>query len=226
MNHKPESHDREYLAELMEDFPVGTPPDVGLASKLLHLRYSTLKIEQFTNALNPLGDDEFVERFQTIPLKMHRYLYNGIVSNAGIYRNGKDPNGGLIFFGPKQKYRGHSPHTISAAVKDVCSLLTRGEVDPVSTVVQFYQQFVFIHPFYDANGRIGRFVTTLYLDYHGYYISWKRMHQNQKWLKKLNNCHNRMGGYRYESYLELLITYWKQFIKRKEEIEPLFEGNE
>lgn len=221
MQHKTDSHDREHLTALMMDFPVASPIDAYQAAKLLHRRFTSLSIDQFTKALQPLNEEEFIKRFQEIPLKMHGYLFKDILGNAGRYRHRDDPGDGSILFGPNQRYSGSAPANIASEMKRVGSQLIKNDSDPVKTIVWFYQQFVYIHPFYDANGRIGRFVTTLYLDYHGYFMSWKGLHQNQKWLKKLNACHNRMGAGRYDYYQDLLVKYWTQFIKPKEAIEPV-----
>ncbi len=152
---------------------------------------------------------------------MHRYLFQGILSNAGLSRNEKDPKQGLILFGPRQQFKGYSPHKITSGVKEACSFLFQNSSNPVSSVVRFYQLFVYVHPFYDVNGRIGRFITNIYLNYHGLHFSWKKLHQNQKWLKKLNNCHKRHDQETYEQYMQILINYWEKFILRKEDIDPL-----
>jgi fido (protein-threonine AMPylation protein) len=217
LNHTFESADKEHLAELMRDFPVENPPSLETASNLLLLRFEKLNVEQFSAALLPLNDTEFAERFHNLPRKMHHYLFRDILSNAGMYRNDRDLKGGCIFFGPSQKFHGASPSRIAEGVQEACSHLRRGVEDPIAAVVIFYQQFALVHPFYDANGRIGRFITRSYLDFHGYYISWTRMHQNQKWIKKLNACHRRPGD---ERYMRLLVNHWKKFILRKTEIEP------
>jgi fido (protein-threonine AMPylation protein) len=203
----------------MRDFPVQNPPSLEAASKLIHLRFESLNFEQFSNALFRLNDGEFIDRFRSLPLKMHQYLFQGILSNAGLYRSLRDSGKGQIFFGLSQKFQGASPTKISGGVKEACAHLVRNSNDPISAVVRFYQLFVLIHPFYDANGRIGRFITSIYLDYHGYYISWTRMHRNQKWLKKLNACHKRPGD---DRYMLQLVKHWEKFICRKEEIEPSF----
>lgn len=89
--HSSDSHDREHLAYLMRDFPVQNPPDVNQALKLIHLRFSQLDPEKFAVALSPLGEQEFKERLYSLPWKMHQYLFQGIISNAGFYRNLDDP---------------------------------------------------------------------------------------------------------------------------------------
>lgn len=220
MTHSTDSHDRDHLAGLMREFPVTSPPNVDQALKLIHLRFGQLNAVQFAVALAPLNDTEFRDRICSLPLKMHRYLFHGILSNAGLYRNYNDSDQGSIYFGPNQKFLGRNPSDIAAGVKDACSCLGRSDSDPLSCVIAFYQQFVLVHPFYDANGRIGRFITDIYLNYYGYHISWKRMHQNQKWLSKLNACHQRVGQDSYGQYLQYLLNHWQQFILHKEDIEP------
>ena len=131
-----------------------------------------------------------------------------------------DPNEGKILFGLRQQFEGSHPNNISEGVQVACSYLTRSTSTPITNVVKFYQQIVHVHPFYDANGRIGRFITSVYLDYHGYHISWQGMRTNEKWLKKLNACHRRMGQDIYQNYLQILVNHWEKFITRKEVIEP------
>ena len=204
----------------MKDFPVENAPDIEHALKLIHLRFDQLNSEQFASALAPLTEIEFAERMNSLPWKMHRYLFSGIVSNAGQYRNKKDPKQGIIYFGPNQQFTGYKPYDITSGVKEACSFLPKYSINPILCVVRFYQLFVYIHPFYDANGRIGRFITNIYLNYHGLHLSWKKLHQNQRWLKKLNDCHKRYGQRTYEQYLQILISHWEKFILRKEDIEP------
>ena len=221
MNHTFDSHDREHLAELMHDFPVENPPSIDQASKLIHLRFDKLNPEQFTVALAPLSDTEFSKRMKSLPWKMHQYLFQGILSNAGLARSYIDPEKGSIYFGPRQQFKGFSPDRITNGVDMACSYLARHTNDPIGSVVNFYQLFVYVHPFYDANGRIGRFITNIYLNHHGLYLSWKRLHHNQKWLRKLNNCHKRFGQCNYDDYLQLVIEHWWKFILRREDIEPV-----
>jgi len=204
----------------MRDFPVENLPNIDLASKLIHLRFGQLNSEQFAASLAPLNDTEFSERMHSLPWKMHHYLFRDILSNAGLYRNHRDPEEGCIYFGPNQQFKGSSPYKITSGVNEACSHLTRNSSNPISRVVKFYQVFVYVHPFYDANGRIGRFITDIYLNYYGRHLSWKKLHQNQKWLKKLNSCHRRFGKENYDQYIQILINHWTKFILRKEDIEP------
>lgn len=82
--------------------------------------------------------------------------------------------------------------------------------DSVYHAVKFYQQFVQIHPFYDANGRIGRFLLEIYLNLHGIGMQWKKLYANEKWIKKLNDCHRRKGASEYERYLGYLVSHWNK----------------
>lgn len=222
MHDSPRSHDRDILASLMQDFPViaPNPPSLDLALKLIQLRFEKLDTEQFSVALSSLSDEEFAERFYSLPRKVHRYLFSGILSNAGLCRNRHDPEGGSIYFGSNQQFRGANPKKIIDGLKTACSHIKKESNDPISDIVRYYQQFVHVHPFYDANGRIGRFITNIYLDFHGYHISWEKMRRNQKWLKKLNNCHKRIGQESYEKYMQILTTHWSKFITSKDIIDP------
>ncbi len=61
-------------------------------------------------------------------------------------------------------------------------------------------------------------MTSIFLDYHGFYIAWNKMHQNQRWIKKLNDCHKRPGD---ETYIKQLVKHWKKFIVLKSTIDSI-----
>lgn len=55
--------------------------------------------------------------------------------------------------------------------------------------MRFYQKFVNVHPFYDANGRIGRLIALMYLADRNLVLSWSEFDSKTKFIKKLNRCH-------------------------------------
>ena len=90
MIHSTDSHDRDHLTGLMLEFPVASSPNVDQALNQIHLRFGQLNAEQFAVALAPLSDTEFRNRICNLPLRMHHYLFHGILSNAGLYRSYND----------------------------------------------------------------------------------------------------------------------------------------
>ena len=83
--------------------------------------------------------------------------------------------------------------------------------------VLFYKDFSGVHPFYDANGRVGRYVVSVYLLLHGRYVEWGRVDQKEKaFLKRINACLERRDSKdaglvaTYEGYL---VQLWRRFVK-------------
>lgn len=204
----------------MGEFSVNPPVDVNKALYLLQARHSRLNTDQFIEKLVTSDDKSFGLVFLRLPQLLHRYLFKDILSNAGSYRKQTDKDGGRIFFGPDQKFRGAPPEQIENGIQRACSNLSREDSSPLFNVTKFYQQFVYIHPFYDANGRIGRFITDVYLNFHGIYFPWETLHQNTKWIKKINDCHNRFDTQLYDKYIEILSRHFEKCIFRKEKIDP------
>lgn len=205
----------------MRDFPVSVPPSIDDALKQIHARYDKLNTDGFVNILSCVSSKKFNHIFLYLPLILHQYLLNGTVSNADCYRQEFDPDQGAIFFGPNQKFRGWQPREIAEGVRMASSCLIIDESKAMHNAVKFYQQFVMVHPFYDANGRIGRFIVETYLNFHGIGIVWEKLCANTKWLKKLNDCHKRFNGQDYDRYLELLVAHWSKFTFTEEiEVEP------
>ncbi|WP_353740426.1 Fic family protein [Desulfolithobacter dissulfuricans] len=212
MNHDYDSHDKDHFRCLQRDFPVNTTIPVHTALSIVHARYDKLNTEAFVKILESLDDLEFPSFFSRLPLALHTYLFKDILSNADRYRLESDPGQGAVFFGQGQKFAGAPPGKIKHLIRDACSRLIVDHEHAVYNAVKFYQQFVMIHPFYDANGRIGRFMVEIYLNFHGIGISWEALCSNEKWIKKLNDCHKRSTSHTYELYIGRLKQHWEQFI--------------
>ncbi len=197
---------------LMRDFPVNDSPSISETLKIIHARYDKLNSDRLVNVLSCVSRAEFSRVFSLLPIILHSYLFKGIISNYDCYRQVTDVNNGIVHFGPNSKFNGYSPQNIDEGVRMACSSLIIDDGKAVYNAVKFYQQFVMVHPFYDANGRIGRFIVEVYLNFYGIGIVWKKLCANTQWLKKLNNCHKRFNGREYDRYLDLLVAHWKKFV--------------
>lgn len=233
------SSERSYLSELIKDFPCKKRIPLSRAEKLLISRYRQLEKNipkmlvllddhDFANKLSkqfsvyPLGDDLHPKQFYFFNFIFHKYLFDQIISNSGVIRKSTDPNEGRIGFGgsdsriiAKFKYAGSPCNEIQTHLLECFSLLTKNPTDPISSSVEFYRRFVKIHPFYDANGRIGRLILSIYNRYHGYYIRWSEIESGSNkalFIKKLNECHKRENQYVYSQHFEYLLSFFKKFI--------------
>jgi Fic family protein len=162
--------------------------------------------------------------------RFHAVLYDGILQTAGRYRRAEDPGGGYVAFGGQQgqkrrpRYRGVPPSDLPAALDDAFRYLseTLTEDDhPIRSAVLFYADFVYAHPFYDANGRIGRLLVSLYLYVHAYYVNWAKLYgKKNKFLRKLNACHNRRDSENrkmYRRYQGYLSDFFERYVKPHDE---------
>ncbi|WP_417914198.1 hypothetical protein [Candidatus Electronema sp. JM] len=93
LRHSFDSHDRKYLAELMQNFPVTHPISLDAAiERIKDFCNSQLPAEDFAEALKKLPPKVVESFFQAIPEELHKQLFDGILSNAGEYRKATDPN--------------------------------------------------------------------------------------------------------------------------------------
>ncbi|MFH5884097.1 Fic family protein [Halalkalibaculum sp. DA3122] len=92
------------------------------------------------------------------------------------------------------RFKGTSSSKIDEKLDMAFSHLVIDPGDPIENAMRFYQRFVYIHPSYDANGRIGRVIVSTYLNLFGYYVQWGEFDgpNNSKFINKLNACHERM----------------------------------
>lgn len=220
---KKTSEEQRYLAELISDFGVIPKISPELAVHRIQSRYSVLiQSIDLTKDLFSLAleHNHFAPEF---PKALHKLLYSGILNNAGMFRSVDEPYEGEVLFGPRQQFRGTHPSRIEEDLRAVFKLLGTEDDHPVHSIAKFYQRFVQVHPFYDANGRIGRVIVSLYLDNNGLFINWKKLEANTKWIKRLNNCHKRHGKFGYAVYLNRHVDYWRRFIKPKSSVYTDFE---
>ena len=205
----------------MQDFPV-KGGQINVDSALEEIAIGYLAIGNYMQEIAGISrETNFPVFFERINRLIHEFMFIPVLSNAGEFRKVTDRNSGAVYFGGEQirqpsgsKFSGVSADLIEAEMKKTFSLLTSADKNPVRTAILFYQQYVYIHPFYDANGRIARLLVTIYLRYHGFYVRWAKLEQNKKnaFLKKLNECHKRNNKKGFDEYFDFLYQFWKDFV--------------
>lgn len=227
-----------YLDELIRDFPPPRAIHAAQAYKIIESRYLALE-KQFDvigNILNSLPsanfdalsneliaeDDYLPVHLYTITEFLHNYLFSGILCNAGEFRHIADPYYGAVGFGGVNRrmpsdfmFNGAHPSLIKENLIAAFKILQSDTAEPAATALEFYRRFVKIHPFYDANGRIARFIVSVYLRTFGKYIKWKELEQEtvkNQFIKRLNECHKREGSELYPRYFSYLLKTFKRFV--------------
>jgi fido (protein-threonine AMPylation protein) len=226
------SRELDYLAELMADFPVeGSDIDlVADAEASLQSRYQALfdalvDSKEILKRLRSIPDEiDFPSIFEPLAKILHRELFKGILSNAGNYRQPTDPNDGVVYFGVQRgtqpQFSGTPAGEIEQSLQNIFRHLSKNTKNPVASAVIFYQQFIHVHPFYDANGRICRLLVSLYLDYHRLYVNWDDLQHQGEWIHKLNACHKRQDQPKlYNQYLEYLVAHFSKYVNDKSKFE-------
>jgi len=222
----PNTDEIEELKSLMADFPVIDADlvyDPVLAWKdiqsiyLILEEYGSDELLGLNQLFNKPGAIEEKDVIEVVKL-LHKCMFSRVLSCAGEFRNSSDPNSGQVYFGKNQKYSGSSPQTIEEELKKASSYLVKTSTksdNAIEAAICFYQHFVWVHPFYDGNGRVARLLVNAFLNEYQLFIDWNSMNESQdKFLKKLNSVHNRMDSkFRYKEYAKYLVKYIKKFIK-------------
>lgn len=232
-----------YLGELIDAFPTQSKISPHDALEKLRIRYESVEsnINEFSDFIIKFSkmklsflfpemikdNDYFPMGFLVLIRILHSLLFQDILSNAGKVRKANDPNFGFVGFGGLSnrvaghtKYCGSNPNNINEELRKAVMLLKKMNDDPIRAGLEFYRKFVKIHPFYEANGRIARIILSIYLQYHGYYITWREIEVKRagKFISKLNKCHTHENKPTYDKYFNLFVDFFRPFIHSIEDL--------
>lgn len=112
---------------------------------------NAIKVYEKLNEYNFLSEKSF--------LKAHRELMNGLITNAGKYRN---QTVGIVK-GTKLEHIAPAYKNVPYLIKDLFKYLKNTDDLTLIKSCVFHYEVEFIHPFLDGNGRMGRLWQTLIL---------------------------------------------------------------
>lgn len=159
-------HDELDTAQnLLIDFAAKDGIDPNELIKVTWERFSA--IESDFQGLSSISTPDSPQKWIELSNQLHQTIFDGFYSNAGRFRDASEPGNGAVRFGGNKRlmtadFQGSHPDLIHAELLECAEYLCREE-EPIRNAVEFFQRFVKTHPFYDANGRIGRLMANIYL---------------------------------------------------------------
>lgn len=119
-------------------------------------------------------------------LELHALVLDGIEEDfAGRYRNGRVRITGANFVPP-------NPLRVPDLMDELIRWVKKNvkKLDPPLFAAQVHHRFVWIHPFFDGNGRTGRLIMNLFLMQNGYPPAVILKNDRKKYYDALNEANN------------------------------------
>lgn len=208
------------LRELIEVFPDKYSIDqVEEANAVSRIQFEFLdnEIIPAINRLRLNGQEFDLAWYLNLTQVFHRFMFDGVVSINGMFRKIDQPNDGRVYFGGqdtreiKPMFTGSKPEEITIGLEEAFKfLIDEGNDEPLNNALRFYQRFVYVHPFYDGNGRVARLIVNLFLLQSGYYLDWRALQEKAKFLKKLNRYHKTKNEQDFEWWVNLCQKHLKE----------------
>lgn len=151
-------------------------------------------------------------------LKIHEYILENIMQDwAGRYRNGQVRIVGANFVPPNAR---KVPELMEKLVQNIQTNPQKKNIIELATFL--HHQFVWIHPFFDGNGRTGRLLMNLLFMSHGYPPAVILKNDRKKYYAALNSAN--IGNYKpltllIAQSLERSLDIYLQAVSESEEEE-------
>jgi len=221
-----ELEEKQRTRELLLVFGSRPDMDVDRALRRASIQYEEF-LESCLNAPETEGKkiqlhDLLLSDMRFFARMVHSYMFDGIYSNAGEFRDETDPLKGWVGFGgagrtvySPARFEGVAPNQIQRCLVEATQEYVRlthtnDSTPPLYTALSLYQRIVRCHPFHDGNGRVARFIVTLILYREGMAIDWDGLLRTRKFLRKLNHVHSHREEARL-FYMRWLVNYVDRF---------------
>lgn len=110
----------------------------------------------------------------------------------------------------------HVPPRVEAVVDcmEILFKLLKGEANPAVRAILGHFIFVFIHPYMDGNGRIGRFIMNLMLASGGYPWTVIRMSERNRYMSSLEEASVRQNIIPFTQFVLAEMKFWNKEVKK------------
>lgn len=169
--------------------------------------------EHLMNQANlPLTEELIKETHRILTEHTLTYRYKG--ATPGEYTN-TDMGAGDTIFGDHEKNIARMPQLIKATQRAI----DQQHIHPIEIAGQFHRHFIFLHPFRDGNGRIGRLFSNFILVKLGHPLLIIDNADREKYINALRSCRDeRNAAPIVEFFFYTAIKRMKKELSMKKEL--------